>query len=79
MAYDLERDMPLPLEVRPLIAMDGPLQINTIPIEQSIALLKNRCIAVGGCLSVLIHNYSLMNNPMLLFSVAQGLDGIAGG
>ncbi len=78
-AFDLESDQPLQLEVRPLIAMDGPLQRDASPVGQNVALLKKRCAAVGGCLTMLVHNYSLMNNPTLLASIVEGLDAVEAG
>ena len=78
-AFDLESDSPLSLEVRPLIAMDGPLQRDAMPIPHQVARLKRRCAAVGGSLTLLVHNYSPMNNPELLASIAQGLNGVEAG
>lgn len=73
MAYDLIADKPLPLEVRPLIVMDGPLQGAHTSIEKTIGLFARRCQAVNGRLTILIHNYTLMSAPNLLISIANGL------
>lgn len=73
MAYDLEADRPLSLEVRPLIVMDGPLQGTHAAVEQTIALYARRCGAVSGRLTILIHNYSLMRAPDLLMAIKSGL------
>jgi hypothetical protein len=76
-AYDLKADQPLALQVRPLVAMDGPLQHaqrrDAVPIEASVAKLTRRCATVGGCMSVLVHNYSLMSKPELLDAISIGL------
>jgi len=74
-AYDLQSDVVLPLMVQPLIAMDGPLIRGAMPVAHSLSSLRRRCNAVNGQLSLLIHNYSLMNDPSLLESIAQGLEG----
>jgi len=73
-AFDLMRDVPLQLLVKPLIAMDGPLLRHATPVAEHVALLARRCAAVSGCLSILVHNYSPMYEPGLLSAIAQGLD-----
>jgi hypothetical protein len=72
-AFDLDANAPLALEVQPLIAMDGPLQRGALPVADALALMARRCIAVRGTLTVLIHNYSLMQAPGLLPAIAAGL------
>lgn len=59
-AYDLEADVPLALEVRPLVIMDGPLLTNAFMAAKNIRKLMRRCFAVNGCFSILIHNYTLV-------------------
>ena len=54
--------------------MDGPLQRDPISIKENVALFARRCAAVHGCLTILVHNYSLMNNQTLLTAIAEGLD-----
>ena len=54
-AFDLEAGQPLALEVKPLIAMDGPLQRAGTPVATGLSLLARRCAAVRGTLTVLIH------------------------
>lgn len=73
-AYDLIADSALDLEIQPLIVMDGPLQRDPISIKENVALFARRCAAVHGCLTILVHNYSLMNNQTLLTAIAEGLD-----
>jgi len=77
-AFDLDANTPLALEVRPLVMMDGPLQGGTSPVARSVAVLANRCARVNGTLSVLVHNYTLMNSPDLLASIASGLRAVEG-
>ena len=72
-AFDLDANTPLALEVRPLVIMDGPLQNHASPVDRSVTVLANRCARVNGTLSVLVHNYTLMNSPDLLASIASGL------
>jgi hypothetical protein len=72
-AFDLAQNVQLDLQVRPLIAMDGPLQRNPSPIAEHLARIANRCWAVNGTLTLLVHNYSLMNAPDLLREIAEGL------
>lgn len=62
-AYDLIGDSPLSLEVRPLIIMDGPLFSDPAIATETVRILKQRCNAVNGCLSLLIHNYTIAINP----------------
>jgi hypothetical protein len=62
-AYDLLKDAPLSLEVRPLIVMDGPLFRNSANPIKAISKLRQRCEAVNGCFSIVIHNYTMMINP----------------
>jgi hypothetical protein len=75
-AFDLENNKPMKLEVRPLIIMDGPLMRSEHSIKENIMMFKNRCYAVNGCLSILIHNYSVMMEPLLLDSISSGLETI---
>ncbi len=72
-AYDLIGDAPLSLEVRPLIIMDGPLFSNlsiAVTIQKQI---KRRCDVVNGCLSVLVHNYTIMINPEYRITFLNGI------
>lgn len=73
-AWDHELNTSLPIQVRPLVAMDGPLQRDERPVEELVRLLRNRCEMVNGYFTLCIHNYSLMNNSELLQSIGRGLD-----
>ena len=72
-AYDLENDVALNLKVRPLIAMDGPLQRDSLPVSSNVATLSERCRRVSGNFSIVIHNYSLMSDGRLLADIDDGL------
>lgn len=72
-AYDLIGDAPLSLEVRPLIIMDGPLFSDSSMAIKTIKTLKQRCDAVNGCFSVLVHNYTMMIIPEARYTMLVGI------
>lgn len=72
-AWDHETNSPLNIEVRPLIAMDGPLIRDERPLSEVVEMLRRRCDAVRGRFSLCVHNYSLMYYPTLLRDIGLGL------
>ena len=74
-AYDLAGDQPLKIEIRPLVAMDGPLLRSPQGLAAALTQMRARCQAVGGTLSLLVHNYTLMSHPDLTRTLTRLLVG----